>query len=976
MEKVVEPKHPINVKSEVPNMAENIIADKFENRHIGPSNKEVQEMLDVLGLSSMDELINQSVPPSIRQPELTLDPALTETELLTRARELAIKNKVFKSYIGQGYYDCVTPNVILRNILENPGWYTAYTPYQSEISQGRMEALLNFQTMVAELTGMEISNASLLDEATAAAEAMVMAFNMNGKKSKSNKFLVDLHVFEQTKEILSTRAEPLGIELVYADLNSVDLSDLDFFASFIQYPNSEGQVSDATNWVNQVHAKNGLAIVSTDILSLAMITAPGEWDADIVVGSTQRFGVPMGFGGPHAAFLATRSDYKRNIPGRIIGVSKDARGKNALRLALQTREQHIRRERATSNICTAQVLLAVMAGMYGVYHGPSGLKRIAEKVHGLATDFANALQNLGYSIRHTSFFDTVFVELNDKDGRAQLRQHFEAAGINLNFFDTNGIKVSFDEAKTEADLEALVEIFKKWKPQAAGTQLEIGLSQENYRKTPCLEHEVFKTYHSETEVLRYITTLEKKDIALNRSMIPLGSCTMKLNATAEMIPVTWPEFGKLHPFVPLDQAQGYLELIKELEQDLVSITGYDSVSLQPNAGSQGEYAGLLVIQKYHASRGDQHRNICLIPQSAHGTNPASAAMAGMKVVVVKCDTEGNIDLDDLKSKAEEHSKNLSALMITYPSTHGVFEQEIREVCDLIHEHGGQVYMDGANLNALVGVAKPGEFGSDVSHLNLHKTFCIPHGGGGPGVGPIGVAKHLSPYLPKHSVVPDCGPEQGIPAVSAAPWGSASILPISWAYCKMMGGEGLRQATHVAILNANYIAERLKDHFPILYRGKNGRVAHECIVDTRPLKSSASVDVNDIAKRLMDYGFHSPTMSWPVPGTLMIEPTESESKSELDRFCDSMIQIRSEVQRIENGELPKDNNMLIHAPHTADDMIDEDWERPYSRKEAYYPLGWIRQDKYWPPVNRVDNAFGDKNLMCSCPPLSSYESTDA
>ncbi|MEZ4873784.1 MAG: aminomethyl-transferring glycine dehydrogenase [Bdellovibrionales bacterium] len=961
-----------NRKTEVTAMAEKIIIDSFSNRHIGPSASEIQDMLTTLNVDSLDALIRQCVPESIYDNSMNLDAPLTEASLLIKAKELARKNKVYKSYIGQGYYECITPSVILRNILENPGWYTAYTPYQSEISQGRMEALLNFQTMVCDLTGMELSNASLLDEGTAAAEAMVMAYNLNSRKSKSHRFVVDQHVFQQTKEVLQTRAAPLDIQLDFVDVANYDFDSEPAFGVLIQFPNAEGAVSDLNEWAKKVHASDALIVASADLLSLALFQPPGQWGADIVVGSTQRLGVPMGFGGPHAAFLATREEYKRNLPGRIIGVSKDSRGKNALRLALQTREQHIRREKATSNICTAQVLLAVMAGMYAVYHGPDGLKRISQRIHTLAQKFAEELSAMGWQIRHTQFFDTVFVELSDMGTRARLQQILEQHSINANFFNPEGVIVSFDETKMLDDMDILLSCFAKVKSEQGTAGRPFSVDSALYRQDECLKHPIFKQHHSETEMLRYISFLERKDIALNRSMIPLGSCTMKLNATTEMIPVTWPEFSSIHPFAPLEQAQGYIELINELSKDLAEITGYDSVSLQPNAGSQGEYAGLLVIRKYHESQGQGHRNICLIPQSAHGTNPASAAMAGMKVIVTKCDSQGNIDIDDLKQKAEQHKDHLAALMITYPSTHGVFEEEIKNVCNIIHDFGGQVYMDGANLNALVGVARPGQFGSDVSHLNLHKTFCIPHGGGGPGVGPIGVGKHLAPFLPHHSVVPDCGPKDGIGAVSAAPWGSASILPISWAYCKMMGQTGLTEATHVAILNANYIAQRLKDYYPILYTGKNDRVAHECIIDLRPFKAKTGVDVNDVAKRLMDYGFHSPTMSWPVPGTLMIEPTESESKAELDRFCEAMISIRKEIDQVDKGDYPQDNNPLVNAPHSADDLIEDTWNRPYSQKQAFYPLPWVQENKYWPPVNRVDNAYGDKNLLCACPPIESYE----
>lgn len=948
--------------------------DQFTRRHVGPSKNEILQMLEDVGLKSLKELTLKSAPESILQNQpLQMEEGLSESELIAKARLLASKNQVFKSFLGQGYYGTHTPGVILRNILENPAWYTAYTPYQAEISQGRMEALLNFQTMVIDLTGMELANASLLDEGTAAAEAMTMAHQACKNKS-AFKFFVSTNIFPQTLEVLQTRAKPLGIEIVQDDLESFEPS-ADFFASYAQYPGANGEIPALKPFIEKTQSAGALSIVGADLLSLTLLKSPGEMGADIAIGTTQRFGVPFCFGGPHAAYLATKEKFKRMIPGRIIGVSKDKENNPALRLALQTREQHIRRERATSNICTAQVLLAVMASMYAVYHGPAGLKFIANKINRFTAALKQAIEDLNFRVLNSSFFDTLQIQTGDKT--EAIYNLALQRKVNLNKIDAETLGVSIDETTTMDDIEQLVRIFSIDGIPASSVfelidQIPAAIPTEHIRQSEFLTAQVFNNFHSETEMLRYIKKLEAKDLTLANSMIPLGSCTMKLNATTEMIPVTWSEFSDIHPFAPLDQAQGYLQLIKELELHLCEITGFKGVSLQPNAGSQGEYAGLLVIQKYHESRGELNRNICLIPSSAHGTNPASAVMAGMKVVVIACDEKGNVDTDDLQSKVSQHSENLAALMITYPSTHGVYEETIVEICELIHKNGGQVYMDGANLNALVGVSRPGEFGADVSHLNLHKTFCIPHGGGGPGVGPIGVAAHLKPFLPKHSLVPAAGPKTGITAVASAPWGSAGILPISWAYVEMMGRTGLQTATEVAVLNANYLAKKLEPHFPVLYKGKNDLVAHECIIDVRPLKDSAGITVDDIAKRLMDFGFHAPTMSWPVAGTLMIEPTESESKEELDRFIAAMIQIRREVDAIEKAQVDSENNVLKNAPHSLKSVTSDDWSYPYSRQQAAYALPWLREGKFWPPVRRVDNAFGDKNLVCTCLPLESYE----
>ncbi len=949
-------------------------SSEFVHRHIGPTPTEINAMLEALGLGTLDDLVDRAIPKSIRSDRpLGLPDSQSERDVLRRARALGDRNRVFRSMLGLGYSDTITPTVILRNILENPGWYTAYTPYQAEISQGRMEALLNFQTMVSELTGMDLANSSMLDEGTAAAEAMHLCRSVQ-KKNKSNTFWVSDRIHPQTIEVIQTRAEPLGIDVVVGSTDEFPNDD-SYFAAIVQYPDTYGRVDDPRAWIEAAHANGALVIVASDLLALTVLESPGTLGADVVVGNSQRFGVPLGFGGPHAAFFAVRDEYKRQVPGRIIGVSKDTAGRDAMRLALQTREQHIRREKATSNICTAQVLLAVISGMYAAYHGREGLQRIAHRTHRLAGLFARGITEAGFSLHGQgatpSFFDTLAVETPGKAD--QIIDRAREVHVNLRRIDGDRVGVAFDETTTRDDLITVLRVFtdrddfpiEQWDAEA-----QTRFPSELARTTPCLEHPVFEKYHSETEMLRYLHRLQAKDLSLTTSMIPLGSCTMKLNATSEMIPVTWPEFGRIHPFAPIDQAKGYLELIRELEGQLAEITGFKGVSLQPNAGSQGEYAGLLVIRQYHRSRGDDHRNVCLIPSSAHGTNPASAAMAGMKVVVTKCDDDGNIDLGDLRAKAAQHATNLAALMVTYPSTHGVFEESIRDICEIIHDSGGQVYMDGANLNALVGLCKPGEFGPDVAHLNLHKTFCIPHGGGGPGVGPIGVGEHLCPFLPKHSLAAEAGPKTGISAVSAAPWGSSSILPISWAYIAMMGGDGLTKATQVAILSANYIAKRLEGHYDVLYTGPNGMVAHECIIDTRPLSKNGIV-VDDFAKRLMDFGFHAPTMSWPVAGTLMIEPTESESQEEIDRFCDAMIQIRKECDLVINGEIDAENNMLKNAPHTIHDIAGE-WDRPYTRETAVFPLDWVRERKFWPAVNRVDNAYGDRNLVCLCPPMEAYE----
>ncbi len=951
-----------------PSLRELEHASAFVDRHIGPNDAEIAQMLRVVGHESLDALTDAIVPAAIKSPApLALPESLTEVQALARIRAIASKNKVLRSFIGQGYYGTHTPNVILRNILENPAWYTAYTPYQAEISQGRMEALINFQQMVADLTGMEIANASLLDEATAAAEAMTLA--KRSAKSKSDVFFVHDAVHPQTLELLRTRAEPMGITLRVG--TPAEALDADCFGVLLQYPDTFGHIGDHKALVEAVHARQGLVAVATDLLALTLITAPGEWGADIVVGNSQRFGVPFGFGGPHAAFMACRDAYKRSMPGRLIGVSVDAEGKPAYRLTLQTREQHIRREKATSNICTAQVLLAVMASMYAVYHGPEGLTRIARRTHRLAAILAAALRGNGVDVGE-HFFDTLHVRNVDA---AALQARAVAAGINLRVIDSEAVGISLDETATREDIVALGALFgASVDVDALDATTADALPAALVRRSAFLTHPVFNTHHSEHELLRYLRSLADKDLAMDRTMIPLGSCTMKLNATAEMIPVTWPEFANIHPLAPADQAQGYKELIDGLEAMLVECTGYDAVSLQPNSGAQGEYAGLLAIRAYHASRGESHRDICLIPDSAHGTNPASAQMCGMKVVVTKTDANGNVDVEDIRANAEKYSDRLAAIMMTYPSTHGVFEEEVVEICQIIHKHGGQVYTDGANMNALVGVAKPGKWGSDVSHLNLHKTFCIPHGGGGPGVGPCAVKSHLAPFLPG-ALVADGLRTQGVgngAMVSAATFGSASILPISWMYIALMGAAGLRKATQVALLNANYIATRLAPHYKTLYTGRNGLVAHECILDVRPLEKTSGVGAEDVAKRLIDFGFHAPTLSFPVAGTLMVEPTESESQYELDRFIDAMIQIRAEIQAIEDGRLDREDNPLKHAPHTATAVSASQWTHAYPRELAAFPLASLKQSKYWPPVARVDNVYGDKNIMCACIPVDAYK----
>ncbi|AWL11139.1 Glycine dehydrogenase (aminomethyl-transferring) [Saliniradius amylolyticus] len=944
----------------------------FVRRHVGPQEAEITQMLESIGAESLEQLIEQTVPAGIRLPEpLKLGESQTETEALANLKAIAQKNQIFRANIGMGYSDTITPNVILRNVMENPGWYTAYTPYQPEIAQGRLEALLNFQQMTIDLTGLPLASASLLDEGTAAAEAMALAKRVS-KNKKSNLFFMADDVHPQTIDVVKTRAEMFGFEIKVGKADEV--ADLDVFGALLQYPGTTGEVRDLTSLIEAVQSKKGIVAVAADIMSLVMLKSPGEMGADVVLGNAQRFGVPMGYGGPHAAFFATRDKFKRSLPGRIIGVSKDTRGRPALRMALQTREQHIRREKANSNICTAQVLLANMASFYAVYHGPDGLKTIANRIHRMTSILAAGLKDKGVELLHNSFFDTLTVKVADKDATIKAAQ---ANQVNLRADLDGMVGVSLDETTTRADLNTLFNIFlgddhgldiDALDAKVAGESV---VADELLRTSEILTHEVFNKYHSETEMLRYIKSLEDKDLALNHSMISLGSCTMKLNATAEMIPVTWPEFGKLHPFCPVEQAQGYHEMINELADMLVEITGYDNLSMQPNSGAQGEYAGLIAIQRYHESRGEGHRNICLIPSSAHGTNPASAQMANLKVVVVDCDKDGNVDLADLKAKAEEMAENLSCAMVTYPSTHGVYEQGIKEICDIVHEHGGQVYMDGANLNAQVGLTTPGFIGGDVSHLNLHKTFCIPHGGGGPGMGPIGVKSHLAPFLPNHPVVTVPGTGENNGAVSAAPWGSASILPISYMYIKMMGGEGLKRASEAAILNANYVANRLSGHYPVLYRGQNNRVAHECIIDLRQLKDASGVAEIDVAKRLNDYGFHSPTMSFPVAGTLMIEPTESESKFELDRFCEAMIHIREEIGKVERGDWDSEDNPLHNAPHTLADIVDDNWERSYSRELAAYPVETVKRNKFWPTVNRIDDVYGDRNLMCSCPSIDTY-----
>lgn len=944
--------------------------DDFESRHLGPETNEQNDMLELLGLRSLDALIDKVVPESIRRhDDMTIQSGLTEQQSLAALKKMAAKNRLLKSCIGMGYYNTFTPPTIQRNVLENPAWYTAYTPYQAEISQGRMEAMLNFQTMVADLSGLELANASMLDEATACAEAMTLCQRMS--KSRGKVFFVDEDCHPQNIDVVKTRAATLDIELVIGDPLQ-GFEGLDLFGVLLQYPSTRGEIKDYREVCDQAHDKKALVAVAADLLSLTLLTPPGDFGADVAVGNTQRFGVPLGYGGPHAAYMATRDAFKRSMPGRIIGLSIDSHGNPAYRLALQTREQHIRREKATSNICTAQALLAVMASMFAIYHGPQGLHKIAQRIQRFTAILAAGLEQSGFTVQTENYFDTITIDTKGKVN--ELMQSAIDHGYNLRKLDDNCISIALDETITANDVETLWKVFAGEDCSLSVQQLDktvsLQLPEALQRRSDYLTNRVFNSYHSETEMMRYMRHLADKDLALDRAMIPLGSCTMKLNAASELMPVSWPEFGGLHPYVPLDQAQGYQQLTQELEQMLCTATGYDAVSLQPNSGAQGEFAGLLAIHAYHTSRNEGHRNICLIPASAHGTNPASAHMAGMKVVVVATDEDGNISLTDLKAKLEKHGENLAAIMITYPSTHGVFEASVVEVCGLVHQHGGQVYIDGANMNAMVGVCSPGKFGGDVSHLNLHKTFAIPHGGGGPGVGPIGVVEHLKPFLPGFSVVEN-GPEHVGP-VSAAPWGSAGVLPISWAYIAMMGREGLIKATQVAILNANYLAHRLKDYYPLLYTDPNGMVAHECIIDVRPIKEKTGVTVDDIAKRLIDYGFHAPTMSFPVPGTLMIEPTESESKYEIDRFCDAMIAIKTEIDQVESGELDKDDNPLKHAPHTVVSLSSNEWGHSYSRELAGYPVESLKHFKYWPPVGRVDNVYGDKNLVCSCPSISEYE----
>lgn len=952
--------------------------EKFEHRHIAPNEQDTAKMLESVSADSLDQLIEQTVPANIRlKKALDLPKAKSEADYLNDLRQIASKNKVFKSYIGQGYHDVIVPGVIQRNILENPGWYTQYTPYQAEIAQGRLQALLNFQTMIVDLTGMEIANASLLDEGTAAAEAMFMQYSLR-KNNNANIFFVSEEVLPQTIDILRTRSAPYGIKIQIGDHQTEDLNE-NMFGAVVQYPAGSGMVYNYAGFADKAHEKGIKLTVIADIMSLALLSPPGEWGADIVIGSSQRFGIPMGFGGPHAAFFATKEEYKRSIPGRIIGVTIDSAGNYALRMALQTREQHIRRDKATSNICTAQALLAIMSGMYAVYHGPKGIKLIAERIHGLTVLLASALENLGYQQLNNTFFDTIKLELGDLINPI----HAEALNNEVNLhYSGSSASITLDETTSTEDVMTLIRFFAKVKGKTIydldidnlKSSIRSQIPTELSRTSAFLTHPIFNSHHSEHEMLRYIKSLEAKDLSLCHSMIALGSCTMKLNATTEMVPITWAEFSKIHPFAPTDQVGGYMQIFDELNKWLSEITGFAAMSLQPNSGAQGEYAGLMVIRAYHLDRGDQQRNVALIPSSAHGTNPASAAMAGMKIVIVKCDERGNIDVADLRSKAEEHASDLSCLMVTYPSTHGVFEESIIEICEIIHQYGGQVYMDGANMNAQVGLTSPATIGADVCHLNLHKTFCIPHGGGGPGMGPIGVAKHLVPYLPGHAVV-SIGTDKSISAVSSAPWGSASILLISHAYIAMMGGEGLANATKYAILNANYIKSRLEGSYPVLYSGSQGRCAHEMILDCRAFKNFG-IEVTDIAKRLMDYGFHAPTVSFPVAGTVMIEPTESEPKHELDRFCDAMIAIREEISEVENGTMDKTDNPLKNAPHTSAVITSDTWAHPYSRKKAAFPLPYVSEYKFWPSVGRVNDTYGDRTLVCSCPPIEAYAEAEA
>ena len=943
--------------------------DKFVSRHNGPREQEVKAMLKKIGVSSIDELIEQTVPSQIRlkQP-LRVAPAMSEYQYAKHLKALGKKNKVFRSYIGLGYYGTILPAVIQRNILENPGWYTAYTPYQAEIAQGRLEAILNFQTMVMDLTAMPIANASLLDEATAAAEAVFMFYSNRSKekiKHNAHKFFVSNTVFPQTLDVIKTRSTPIGVEVVVGDAQTQVFDD-SFFGALLQYPDLNGEAHHYHAFIQNAKAKDIQVAVATDLLALALLTPPGEWGADCVVGNSQRFGVPLGYGGPHAAFFACREDYKRLIPGRIIGVSVDSEGNQALRMALQTREQHIKRDKATSNICTAQALLAIMASMYAVYHGQQGIRAIAQSVHNATNSVANSLKALGLNVKTKLYFDTIVVECD----AAKIIAGAEAKEINFRFVDAKHVAISLDQTIEQNDLNDIVSVFAGASKEVSYSTSNLIASSDLNRTSAFLTHPVFNSYHSESEMMRYIKRLENKDLSLVHSMISLGSCTMKLNAASELLPLTWPEYANIHPFVPLNQAQGYAELIEQLNKDLSEITGFARMSFQPNSGAQGEYAGLMVIRAYHIANNQPHRNIALIPSSAHGTNPASAAMAGMTIVVTKCDDKGNIDLADLRAKAEQHKDNLSCLMVTYPSTHGVYEESIMEITQLIHDNGGLVYMDGANMNAQVGLTSPGNIGADVCHLNLHKTFAIPHGGGGPGMGPIGVVEKLVPFLPSHTIVNTSG-DKGIHAVSAAPYGSALILLISYGYIKMLGGEGLKQATEMAILNANYIKDSLKDHYKILYTGKNGRCAHEMILDCNGFKMASGVEVADMAKRLMDYGFHAPTVAFPVVNTLMVEPTESESKAELDRFCQAMIAIRKEIQEIEDGKFDKSNNVIKNAPHTCKLVVSDNWDKPYSREKAAYPLLWVRDNKFWPSVGRVDNAYGDRNLVCSCAPIEAY-----
>jgi glycine dehydrogenase len=941
--------------------------NSFIPHHIGPSQKEINKMLKVIGLNSLETLVNDTIPKSILSKKpLDIGNVVSEYDLAQLSKIIASKNKIFRSFIGQGYFGTKVPSVIQRNILENPGWYTQYTPYQAEISQGRLEALLIFQTMISDLTGLPLANSSLLDEATAAAEAMAMFFHTT-KSVKRNVFFVSEHCHPQTIDVLKTRSAPFGIEMVIGNHQSFEFND-NVFGALVQYPATDGEIFNYSEFCKSAHDSGVYVAVSADIMSLLLLTPPGEFGADVAIGSTQRFGVPMGYGGPHAAYFATNEKFTRKIPGRVIGITIDRHGNQAYRMALQTREQHIRREKATSNICTAQVLLAIMAGMYAVYHGPERLKQIATEIHKTTKVLANGISNLGHQVLTKSYFDTLRISLSGKSAK-EIRKSAEKSQINFRYYDNGDIGISVDELTTEEDIEDILKILttKKTKDTKIKTEYEIVVKRES----DYLTHPTFNLYHSETEMMRYLHRLEMKDLSLNTSMIPLGSCTMKLNAASEMMPITLPEFTELHPFVPVEQAQGYQQLINELGNYLKKITGLPSVSMQPNSGAQGEYTGLMVIRAYHHYNGESQRNICLIPASAHGTNPASSVMAGMQVIVVKCDENGNIDITDLRTKAEQHSQNLAAFMVTYPSTHGVFEEAIGEMCDIIHKNGGQVYMDGANLNAMVGLCYPVDFGADVIHINLHKTFAIPHGGGGPGMGPICAAKHLADFLPKHSVI-KTNNEKGTTAVSAAPWGSANILPISWAYITLMSGGGLTTASQIAILNANYMAKRLENHFPVLYRGANGRVGHEFIIDLRPLRKTSGITEEDVAKRLMDYGYHAPTMSFPVPGTLMIEPTESESKAELDRFCKALISIKQEILAVENGKADKTDNVLKNAPHTAQEIASDNWNHPYSREQAAYPAEWLKDNKFWPSVGRVDNAYGDRNLVCACPPIEDYE----